>query len=738
MKLSRRIHPNSYFVKLVLSYSVLAVVLVCTAGIFLYNRSNAMVYDEISREGTGRVKVIRDYLDSNLLAKYEDALYNRSFSTISSDQQDVLNYLMGPNWNDYIYQIMLLSKNLNAIALIHEGVYNVTFYATVGNFAVDRNYMYSVPNRSTDAVFIQSLRSMPDKKWFNRVLPQGEEVMTYVVPLPYGISVDKARGFIFVDVGIDHIQQAFVQLLNAPLEKLIVFDHAGGVVLQTDETLRGERENFARTLSAMAAGVEVRRTDGGNEVVSYLKEGVKPGELGFALVRKLDLYALSGSQFQRQMLAICGLLLALGLTFAYLISRRFYLPLKRILLKIRDAYSGAGSLNDSRNEYSIIDNTLRSMDEKIHSLQLTVRLDQMRNFLLGHTMQLPDDTLLGEWCKCIVVLIRTQPELAERFRENYELVRHPFNHLLVEVSSSSVVIIVALDNGDRERDLICDDLEKFRLMRRELLPFRWSMGVPVSADALPESYRMACEAERYLFLLEDQPYVAYADIGHYSEEPLRIDYDALKLAIKAGNETEIGRFAEQFAGKLAQPPRRLEVVELALAQLSAAIAELIVELKLQHVVSSSELLKTYKKTTLRLTAEGLQQTATALAIYMKESQGNRHVDTIHKLRQYIHDHLAEDLSLNTMAEIVFLSPAYVSTLFGEVLHISFSDYLINARMERAAELLRCDPSLSVAKVGEQVGYHNPQYFSTKFKVIHGVTPVQYRSLKSASTAPLSP
>ena len=91
----------------------------------------------------------------------------------------------------------------------------------------------------------------------------------------------------------------------------------------------------------------------------------------------------------------------------------------------------------------------------------------------------------------------------------------------------------------------------------------------------------------------------------------------------------------------------------------------------------------------------------------------------------------EELSLNVLSEVASLAPAYISTLFGEVMRESFTEYVTRASLDKAASLLRDDVSLSVTEIASLVGYRNPQYFHNKFKTRFGVTPVQYRNAKNA-------
>ena len=101
--------------------------------------------------------------------------------------------------------------------------------------------------------------------------------------------------------------------------------------------------------------------------------------------------------------------------------------------------------------------------------------------------------------------------------------------------------------------------------------------------------------------------------------------------------------------------------------------------------------------------------------------------TLHILQEYIKGHIA-DVTLEKLAEEVYLSPAYVSRFFKKKTGQNFQDYLIEKRMERAAVLLE-EVRYQVRDVSELVGYSNPFNFTRTFKKFYGVTPKDYRKEK---------
>ncbi|MBD2864095.1 response regulator [Paenibacillus oceani] len=99
---------------------------------------------------------------------------------------------------------------------------------------------------------------------------------------------------------------------------------------------------------------------------------------------------------------------------------------------------------------------------------------------------------------------------------------------------------------------------------------------------------------------------------------------------------------------------------------------------------------------------------------------------IQKAKSYIQEKYNEDLSLEDVAEHVYLSPVYFSRLFKKQTGRNFTDYVTEIRMLRAMEYLR-QPQYKVYEIGSIVGYRSAKYFFKLFKQYAGCTPTEYRN-----------
>lgn len=96
---------------------------------------------------------------------------------------------------------------------------------------------------------------------------------------------------------------------------------------------------------------------------------------------------------------------------------------------------------------------------------------------------------------------------------------------------------------------------------------------------------------------------------------------------------------------------------------------------------------------------------------------------------YIEENFREKITIEEAANIVELNPIYLGSLFKKEVGLSFSNYVIKVRMERAKKLL-VETNYTIAAIGGEVGYKDIRYFSQLFAKTVGIKPALYRRLHS--------
>ncbi|MFC4767747.1 AraC family transcriptional regulator [Effusibacillus consociatus] len=102
---------------------------------------------------------------------------------------------------------------------------------------------------------------------------------------------------------------------------------------------------------------------------------------------------------------------------------------------------------------------------------------------------------------------------------------------------------------------------------------------------------------------------------------------------------------------------------------------------------------------------------------------------IQSVISYIHTNFHEQISLNEVADRVYLSASHFSRLFKAEMGVTFIEYLTKYRVEQSKKLLKMT-SLPIEVIANNTGFANASYFATTFKRVEGKTPSEYRSIFS--------
>ncbi|MCA0757881.1 response regulator [Paenibacillus sp. N4] len=108
----------------------------------------------------------------------------------------------------------------------------------------------------------------------------------------------------------------------------------------------------------------------------------------------------------------------------------------------------------------------------------------------------------------------------------------------------------------------------------------------------------------------------------------------------------------------------------------------------------------------------------------KQYAGGNFSRHISKAVQFIMDHHASDISLDTTASALNLNPSYFSRLFKEETQMTFTEYLNRIRIKASCSLMESGVC-SFKQISSQVGFANYTYFFKVFKTITGMTPQAY-------------
>jgi AraC-like DNA-binding protein len=100
-----------------------------------------------------------------------------------------------------------------------------------------------------------------------------------------------------------------------------------------------------------------------------------------------------------------------------------------------------------------------------------------------------------------------------------------------------------------------------------------------------------------------------------------------------------------------------------------------------------------------------------------------------EVKKYIEENFRQELTLNDLANLVYVSPYHLAHVFKEEVGLPPIQYMIHCRIEEAKRLLE-HSNLSVREIASVIGYENANYFNLLFKKVIGSPPGKFRRMKA--------
>ncbi|MCM1176011.1 MAG: AraC family transcriptional regulator [Blautia sp.] len=126
-----------------------------------------------------------------------------------------------------------------------------------------------------------------------------------------------------------------------------------------------------------------------------------------------------------------------------------------------------------------------------------------------------------------------------------------------------------------------------------------------------------------------------------------------------------------------------------------------------------------------------------LLLYLGEAKSGRgketgryraeQVETVREVHDYLLQHMDKRVTIEELSQKYLMNPTTLKAVFKEVYGESLASHMKEHRMEKAAELLG-KTGESIAQIAKAVGYGSQSRFSTAFKDVYRMLPLEYRKL----------
>lgn len=110
---------------------------------------------------------------------------------------------------------------------------------------------------------------------------------------------------------------------------------------------------------------------------------------------------------------------------------------------------------------------------------------------------------------------------------------------------------------------------------------------------------------------------------------------------------------------------------------------------------------------------------------MEDARCIKNLQVVQSAVDYIRNHYQQRLTLEGIAQKVYVSPSYLSRLFKKEIGCTVIELLTKVRIEEAKKVFH-DPKYTVRQVAAEIGFEDANYFSKVFRRLEGITPSEYK------------
>ena len=242
---------------------------------------------------------------------------------------------------------------------------------------------------------------------------------------------------------------------------------------------------------------------------------------------------------------------------------------------------------------------------------------------------------------------------------------------------------------------------------------------------LAKAYREAEYALGYRFFMGNRSVIYIGDIEKEEQRDwisMEQREEELTACIKAGDIAGMERRLEQYFQILSQCAAGgqdfvYEEIAMFTGSLLRELRGKVPEGEQDFLTELEELRENLRVKDAHIVLTELQRQMSAVVESVTEkinqNRALRNEGIIEKAKKYVHHNLSGDVSLITVADMVYVSPNYLSFLFREGGE-NFKDYVVRVKMQRASEMME-DGNYSLGQIASALGYKDGRYFSQVYK-----------------------
>ena len=758
MKLFKK--GSNYYIRLVLSYSVLVIFITLFLGTFTTNYFSRVYDRELINVNQKMLYHLNKIIDGSVLIRAK-SLYD-NIALINRDNYELIELFDLPLEGNYA-KIKPASDYLNQLASLNSDLIDSTHVYNIKNDIVlsSRNgLVYRKEGQfPMDNIWLKEFGETEEKNiWTSvRTIDKVEpvRVVSFVKLYPAVADWERSKGIICINIK----ESAILDIISRQQikdENILIIDQKWQLISDVMSQSISAESIFNLIADNKTNANIVEEINGIKSMIS--SSTIDTNGWKILNITPVKEFRKNLRTIQRMIVLSCIVVILVGLILTRFFSERMYTPLRTVMNRISENAKNKTDIS----EYTLINNALDSLTHQVNTLENTLVENKpliKYNFITGlinHTirsskeldrrLKMQDISFNKPYYFAVKIVLSytlsQQSSLEDSQSAKYKLIKILENHstqnisfLASEVSDNEIGMIAgSRDNSDKELKQYINEILHRIFNDLSLYPLT-VIGSPVEDPLdLHISFEEVSRLQRYSFLLPEEKFLAGDSILDRETSVRTLPktlQEEFSKSIKRNNTTEAMEYVDKIISELTNETYAYNYSYRKLTDLVTIFSEYVKQLDiLLDRLEGTTIHKQFRKIeNINLFRQWFTVIILEAFVYLKERSQNKNFTAIENAKKYILENIEEDLYLDNVAEQVSLKAHYFSKLFKEYTGNHFVAYINSHKMEHAAGLL-IETDHSVTAISEKLHFSSAAYFIRKFRTQFGMTPNEYRKRKN--------
>lgn len=758
----------SYLKKLFISYLIIVITCVGSMGLFSYRLESENIKSWAIKSNNELLNNFKNTIDNFIF----DSINKLSLILLQNviNNSDLSFYFLNtveghysglPKVSAFLNNIKATNPLISSISIYYKNndllvtTDGVKFSSEDNDILPDRTYI-------KDLYYSDVTEYWGLKKEMLSPLSDEEEVyITFVRRIAPHISQFEDGGSISIAVDEDLLHTAIKSSAPVAFGHIFIIDEEGQIVSHNEKNYlfsNIKNMSYGKYIleSTKNSDYIITKVNNIDSIVSFVLSDYNNWR--YVTVQPItELVENRASFLERTILFITIVTFLFGIFISFISTRKIYSPLRNLMESCKNIVK-TRPYNKTKDEYGIISSTLDILYVKVkeqekkmekstpiikhHFIQSLLKSNYLNKENIYEKMEFLNISFEFDYFTAIILKLGKCPETMDfKIFEMIKLdIMEKAEQLLSDNSLKSICtegvnsINIILNLKHKNIDII-PYIEKLVYYINNVLGLNVNIGIGniyTGMDNIHTSYKEAELCIGYSYIYPENDIFTIDDVTQWelnTDEALRTTYEefcsSLKIQDKKTSLENINNIINMICEENICYNHSMKILTHCVTNIENIINEL--KINSDNIMYDDIYADFTNIENILELKKWFEIIITQIFESLDEKRSEKNSDFIRNVQDYISSNILNpSMSLNYVAEVMCISPAYLSRMFKQETGINFVEFLMDEKLNAAKKMLLLNGNIKVEEVCTAVGYSSPQYFIRKFKIKYGLTPGEYR------------